>query len=447
MSRLTRLVPGLALALLAACGGWSRVGTEEPKSKSSSEGFQALLNQQQLFQKLGRLSAGDPLPFTGSVAQVKGAGDTLIVVLGLSLENRALSFQKDNTAYVARYRVDASFQPATGRAVTGGQEETVRVDSFQETGRADESVLFQKFFRLLPGTYQVVVTIRDLQSGTINKAEIPLVVAPLPAPTTSAPILAYQVTGRERLDQSLRVVLNPRGAVAFGGDTLLAYIEGYGYPGPTSVPFQVRTATDSLVFADSLRFRGGLPVESQFIKLRPDSMALGELRLVVGTKPDQKTVSAVVSFSAAWLVTNFDEMISMLKWFGHEPEVNKLKHAEPDQRAQAWLTFWKETDPVPGTPENEALNAYFGRVAVTAQLFRDEGVPGWRTERGEVYIRLGEPDDVFDTNGLTQTRVIRWTYQSLRLTLYFRDDSGFNRYRLTPESRSEFERVATRLGR
>lgn len=427
--------------------GWSRVGTEEPKGTSSSEGFQALLNQQQLFQKLGRLSAGDPLPFTGSIAQVKGVGDTLIVVLGLSLENRALSFQKDNTAFIARYRVDASFQPPTGRAVTGGQEETVRVDTFQETGRADESVLFQKFFRLLPGTYQVTVTLRDLQSGTINKAEIPLNVTPLGAPTTSAPILAYQVTGRERLDQSLRIVLNPRGAVAFGGDTLLAYIEGYGYTSPTAVPFQVRTATDSLVFSDSLHFRGGLPVESQFIKLRPDSMALGELRLVVGAKPDQKSVSAVVSFSAAWLVTNFDEMISMLKWFGHEPEVNKLKHAEPDQRAQAWLAFWKETDPVPGTPENEALNAYFGRVAVTAQLFRDEGVPGWRTERGEVYIRLGEPDDVFDTNGLTNDRVIRWTYQSLRLTLYFRDDSGFQRYRLTPESRSEFERVATRLGR
>jgi len=430
---------------LAACGGWKRVGTDE--APAPEQGFTALLNQQALFQKLGRLSAGDPLPFTGSVAQVKGAGDTVLVILGLSLENRALSFQKEGSAYVAKYRVDASFQPATGRAVSGGQEESVRVDTFQETGRADESVLFQKFFRLLPGTYQLTVTIRDVQSGTTNKAELALVVAPFGTSTTSAPILTYQVTGRERLDQSLRIVLNPRGAVAFGGDTLLAYLEGYGYAGPTAVPFEVRTAADSLVYSDSLRFRGGLPVESQFIKLRPDSMALGELRLVVGTKPEQKSVSAVVSFSAAWLVTNFDEMISMLKWFGHPEEVDRLKHAEPDQRAAAWLTFWKETDPNPGTPENELLNTYFGRVAVAVQQFNDEGVPGWRTERGEVYIRLGEPDNVLDTNGLTQMRVIRWTYESLRLTLYFRDDSGFNRYRLTPESRSEFERVAARLGR
>lgn len=445
MRRIRGVVSLVMMGILAACGGWKRVGTEDPKAPS--EGFSALLNQQALFQKLGRLSAGDPLPFIGSVALVKGAGDTVQVILGLSLENRALSFQKDGNAYIARYRVDATFQPATGRAVTGGQEETVRVDSFQETGRADESVLFQKFFRLVPGSYELTVTIRDLQSGTINKAGRTLVVSPFGTATTSAPILTYQVTGRERLEQALRIVLNPRGAVAFGGDTLLAYLEGYGYAGPTSVPFEVRTATDSLVYTDSLHFRGGLPVESQFIKLRPDSMTLGEMRLVVGNKPDQKMVSAVVSFSAAWLVTNFDEMISMLKWFGHQQDVDKLKQAEPSQRATAWLTFWKETDPNPRTPENEALNSYFGRVAVSAQQFVDEGVPGWRTERGEVYIRLGEPDDIFDTNGLTQARVIRWTYQSLRLTLYFRDDSGFNRFRLTPESRSEFERAATRLGR
>ncbi len=445
MRRNRGLVPVVFMSVLAACGGWKRVGTED--AKAPAQGFSALLNQQALFQKLGRLSAGDPLPFTGSVAQVKGVGDTVLVILGISLENRALSFQKDNNVYVARYRVDAVFQPATGRAVSGGQEEAVRVDSFQETGRADESVLFQKFFRLVPGTYGLTVTIRDLQSGTVNKADLPLAVSPLGTATTSAPILAYQVTGRERLEQSLRIVLNPRGAVAFGGDTLLAYLEGYGFAGPTAVPFEVRTAADSLVYSDSLRFRGGLPVESQFIKLRPDSMALGELRMVVGSQPDQKSVSAVVSFSAAWLVTNFDEMIGMLKWFGHQEEVDRLKQAEPDRRAAAWLTFWKETDPNPDTPENEVLNAYFGRVAVSAQRFTDEGVPGWRTERGEVYIRLGEPDDVFDTNGLTQTRVIRWTYQSQRLTLYFRDDSGFNRYRLTPESRSEFDRVAARLGR
>jgi GWxTD domain-containing protein len=166
---------------------------------------------------------------------------------------------------------------------------------------------------------------------------------------------------------------------------------------------------------------------------------------VVGSKPTQRSTVAVVSFSTAWLVTNFDEMIGMLRWFGHEDELDRVKKALPERRAAMWLAFWQKTDPNPATPENEALNAYFTRVAAAAQRFRDEGVPGWRTERGEVLIRLGEPDDIFDQSGVSQGRTIRWTYLNYRLTLFFRDDSGFGRFRLTPDSRAEFERVAARV--
>ncbi len=433
----------VAVGSLAACGSWKRVGTEE--GAAPSQGFTQMFDQTAFMQRLGRLAAGDPLPFTGSLAQVRGGGDTVVVVMGLALENRALSFQRDRDTYIARYRVDATFQPSSGRAVFGGQEETVRVDNFQETGRADESILFQKFFRLLPGTYKVTVSIRDMQSGTSNKAEQTLTVVPLPDGGTSAPIIAYQVAGRDRFDQALRVVLNPRGAVAFGGDTMLAYIEGYNFSGPTAVPFKVVTMTDSVVVSDSLRFVGGRPVEAQVIKLRADSMSLGEMRMQVGSGPNQRQTVAVVSFSTAWLVTNFDEMISMLRWFGHEDELDKVKKTIPERRAAAWLEFWQKTDPNPATPENEALNAYFTRVAAAAQRFRNEGVPGWRTDRGEVLIRLGEPDDIFDQSGVSQGQMIRWTYLAYRLTLYFSDDNGFGRFRLTNQSRQEFERIAARV--
>jgi GWxTD domain-containing protein len=156
--------------------------------------------------------------------------------------------------------------------------------------------------------------------------------------------------------------------------------------------------------------------------------------------------SAVVSLSTAWLVTNLDEMLEMLRWYrGHDDALNKVKRAPPSERAAAWQRFWQETDPNPATPENESLNNYFARVAIASRRYRDEGVPGWRTERGEVFIRLGEPDEVYDASAMAQGRVIRWTYMGLRLTLFFRDDTGFGRFRLTPDSRAEFERVAASL--
>jgi len=441
-----RTLAALGLMAAAGCGQWQKVGSETAPEPTS--GFTQMLSAQDFYKRLGRLTAGDPLPFVGSVALVKGNVDTILAVVGLSLENRALAFQKENDAFAARYRVDLTFTPATGRAVVGGQDETVRVPTFEETQRADESILFQKYFKLVPGNWKLTAVVRDAGNGNTSRAEVPLTVTPFGAGSLSAPVLAYQVRGRERTAEPPQVVLNNRGTVAYGGDTLLAYVEGYDFPGPTSVPFAVVSPLrDSVIYQDSLRFKGGLPVESHVLRLRPDSMALGEMQLEVGTGPERKSTSAVVSLSTAWLVTNLDEMIDMLRWFrGHDDALNRVKRAPPEDRAEAWSRFWRETDPNAATPENELLNNYFARVAIASQRFRDEGVPGWKTERGEVFIRLGEPDEIYDASAMAQGRVIRWSYMGLRLVLFFHDDSGFGRFRLTPDSRAEFERVATRLG-
>jgi len=65
-----------------------------------------------------------------------------------------------------------------------------------------------------------------------------------------------------------------------------------------------------------------------------------------------------------------------------------------------------------------------------------------------VFITLGEPDEMLDlSNGIDRNgaRVVRWTYASERLVLYFQDQTGFSRYRLAPQSRAEYQRVLMRV--
>jgi len=157
-----------------------------------------------------------------------------------------------------------------------------------------------------------------------------------------------------------------------------------------------------------------------------------------------------VSFSEQWAITNYDQMISLLRYFDRQDWVDKLRQATPDQRPEVWRDFYKATDPVPATPENEALEAYFRRIQFANQRFRESGDPGWLTDRGEVYICLGEPDDVFDFStdaSRAGVRGVRWTYNSLRLTLFFQDQTGFGRFRMTPLSRAEFQRVLAQVRR
>ena len=135
-----RLVSSAVLcAATLGCGSWGRVGSGG--QPTPSETLTRLVNTTQFYQRLGRLAAGDPLPFVGNVAFAAGPADSVIGILGLSLENRALAFQREGNVFVARYRVSLSFKREGVPSVDVAREEIVRVPTFQETLRSDESVL------------------------------------------------------------------------------------------------------------------------------------------------------------------------------------------------------------------------------------------------------------------------------------------------------------------
>ncbi|MGH9896451.1 MAG: GWxTD domain-containing protein, partial [bacterium] len=253
--------------------------------------------------------------------------------------------------------------------------------------------------------------------------------------------------GRGDRGDPLSLVLNSRGAVGYGADTLLAYVEGYDFQEAAMVPFEVLDDQQSVVYSDSLRFRGGRPVESQVIRLAPDSISLGELKVVVGAGAMARSVSALVSFSQAWVITNFDEMLDLLRYFGYDARVSAMRRTPAAERSRLWREFYADTDPNGATPENEALNQYFVRINAANSRFTDEGVSGWRTDRGEVFINLGPPDETIETSPGRSGRVVRWTYITHRLALFFQDETGFGRLRLTPGSRAEFERTLNRVRR
>ncbi len=435
----------LLLLPLMACSSWQRVG--HSSTPSPEETLTSLFDMPSVYRAMGRLAAGPPLPFVGTMAFAAGPGDSVKAILGLSIENRALSFRKDGTTFLAQYRVEMFLESPDAPPIRFARDQEVRVADFAETMRNDESVLFQQLYHLKSGAYHVTVSVRDPLSSRQTQATADFIAPDFSAASYSAPILAYQVTGRRSRDQDLAVVLSPRGTVSYGGDTLLALVEGYNYAAPTAVPFEIIDDFDSVVTRDTLRFTGAREVESQVIRIVPDNQPLGELRIRVGKDSAMRQTSALVSFSGAWILTNYTEMIDLLRYFGHEDLVKQLKKAAPDERPRLWQEFYRKTDPVPITPENEALDQYFGRMAIANQRFTDEEVPGWRTDRGMVFITLGDPEEIYNGSSTTQGRIIRWTYTQLRLEVVFEDTANVSRFRLTSESRSAYERVLSRVRR
>ena len=64
-----------------------------------------------------------------------------------------------------------------------------------------------------------------------------------------------------------------------------------------------------------------------------------------------------------------------------------------DEREQFIEAFWERRNPNPGDPENEFKEEFYRRVAYANEHFAS-GIPGWRTDRGRIYITWGPPDEI-----------------------------------------------------
>ena len=64
-----------------------------------------------------------------------------------------------------------------------------------------------------------------------------------------------------------------------------------------------------------------------------------------------------------------------------------------EEREQFIEQFWLRRDPSPDSAENEIIEEHYRRIAYTNERFAS-GIPGWKTDRGRIYITFGPADEV-----------------------------------------------------
>jgi GWxTD domain-containing protein len=120
-----------------------------------------------------------------------------------------------------------------------------------------------------------------------------------------------------------------------------------------------------------------------------------------------------------------------------------------EEREQFIEQFWLRRDPTPDTPENEFKEEHYRRIAYANEHFAS-GLPGWKTDRGRIYIAWGPPDEIeshptggsyerpFEEGGGTTSTFPfeKWRYRYLEgmgnnVELEFVDPSMSGEYRLT----------------
>ena len=73
-----------------------------------------------------------------------------------------------------------------------------------------------------------------------------------------------------------------------------------------------------------------------------------------------------------------------------------FKRLQTDEEREQFIeNFWLRRDPTPDTVENEFKEEHYRRIAYANEHFAS-GVPGWKTDRGRIYIVYGPPDEIED---------------------------------------------------
>lgn len=124
-----------------------------------------------------------------------------------------------------------------------------------------------------------------------------------------------------------------------------------------------------------------------------------------------------------------------LRPIASEEQLRQLFALSPPDREDWLRRFWKELDPTPTTPENERKDEHERRVAYALEHYSTQfwGRP-W-DDRGDIYIKFGEPDDRNIRIGPTNCEIWHYHHEP-ELVLQFDEEPLEDYYRLFGRLRS-----------
>ena len=139
-----------------------------------------------------------------------------------------------------------------------------------------------------------------------------------------------------------------------------------------------------------------------------------------------------------------------VRWIITDEELSAFKKLQNNAERDTFIEgFWQRRDPTPDTAENEYKEEHYRRIAYANEHYA-AGMPGWRTDRGRIYIMYGPPTSVDshpmggpyqrsaeEGGGQTETFPFEvWRYRYLEgigqeIEIEFVDDCGCGAYQMT----------------
>jgi GWxTD domain-containing protein len=329
-------------------------------------------------------------------------------------------------------------------------------------------------FTLAPGKFRIEVAVTDSVSGRkfTSASDVEawsepptasdLMLSPsmrLATGSDSVPKAGEKRWGNTLVTPTTRLKLTPVRARAYylfeayaptadSGTMTVQVSDTGGHPLVTTRPQPVKVAPGGSVLKGQLDLTG-LPsgLYTLAVKLdlggkteeRSDRLVMADFQESM-QKEEQRLAVARVSDEGYFGTMNedqLDEAQAPLSYVTSSDSLSIWKTGLSLAAKRQFMTrFWQQRDPTPGTERNEAREQFYGAIALSNQLYSERGRSGrigWKTDRGRIRIRSGEPSETLDrrtsTGKAPPYEVWRYTRGKERYYV-FADRTGFGAYQL-----------------
>jgi GWxTD domain-containing protein len=123
--------------------------------------------------------------------------------------------------------------------------------------------------------------------------------------------------------------------------------------------------------------------------------------LTSGTPQTEAVLRELQELSAALQLARQTPLTAYDKWLQEDvayimtdQERAAFQKLQTDKERDQFIEqFWLRRDPTPGTAQNEFKEEHYRRIAYANFHFGFSGTPGWKADRGRIYIQFGPPDE------------------------------------------------------